>query len=58
MLQIQSSWFPLVDRNPQVFIDIPNADESDYRKATNTVFRSRLHPSHLELPVVNAGPDE
>ncbi len=34
MVQIQSSWFPLVDRNPQTFVDIYNAKESDFQKAT------------------------
>ena len=34
MIQIQSSWFPLVDRNPQKFVDIYSAGESDFQKAT------------------------
>src|SRR5262249_58817035 len=34
MVQIQSSWFPLVDRNPQTFVDIPNAKPEDFKKAT------------------------
>ena len=37
MVQVQSTWFPLVDRNPQTFVDIPKAKESDYRKATEHV---------------------
>jgi predicted acyl esterase len=49
MVQVQSSWFPLVDRNPQKFVDIYNAQESDYRKATQRVYRSGDMPSHLEL---------
>ncbi|MCA9174540.1 MAG: X-Pro dipeptidyl-peptidase, partial [Planctomycetales bacterium] len=40
MIQIQSTWFPLIDRNPQTFVDIYHAKESDYRKATQRVFRS------------------
>ncbi|MEK6406292.1 MAG: CocE/NonD family hydrolase [Acidobacteriota bacterium] len=41
MVQIQSSWFPLVDRNPQKFMDIPKATASDFQKATQRVYRSR-----------------
>ncbi|HET7208512.1 MAG TPA: CocE/NonD family hydrolase [Terriglobales bacterium] len=40
MVQVQSSWFPLVDRNPQTFVDIPNAKPSDFQKATERVYRS------------------
>jgi hypothetical protein len=40
MVQIQSSWFPVIDRNPQKFIDIYKAKESDFQKATNKVYRS------------------
>jgi len=53
MLQIQSTWFPLYDRNPQTFV--PNiffAKPSDYVKATQTVFRSPEHASAVLLPVV------
>ncbi len=39
MVQIQSSWFPLTDRNPQVFTDIPNAKPSDFQKATQRIYR-------------------
>ena len=41
MVQIQSSWFPLVDRNPQKFTDIPKAGAADFQKATQRVYRSR-----------------
>ena len=40
MVQIQSSWFPLVDRNPQTFVDIYNAKESDFQKATQRVYHN------------------
>ena len=50
MVQVQSTWFPLVDRNPQKFVDIYNATESDFQKATQRVYRSSAHPSHLALP--------
>jgi hypothetical protein len=54
MVQIQSSWFPLYDRNPQTYV--PNiffAQPSDYVKATETVFRSAPQSSAVWLPVVN-----
>ncbi|MGN6185765.1 MAG: CocE/NonD family hydrolase [Thermoanaerobaculia bacterium] len=53
MVQIQSSWFPLYDRNPQTFV--PNiffAQPGDYKKATQRVYHSTTHPSYIELPVV------
>jgi len=40
MVQIQSSWFPLVDRNPQKFMEIPKAAAADFQKATQRVYRS------------------
>jgi uncharacterized protein len=49
MIQVQSTWFPLVDRNPQTFIDISGAKESDFQKATQRIHRSPEMPSHLEL---------
>jgi putative CocE/NonD family hydrolase len=49
MVQIQSSWFPLVDRNPQKFVDIYSAKESDFQKATQRVYRTADLPSHLEV---------
>jgi putative CocE/NonD family hydrolase len=48
MIQVQSSWFPLVDMNPQTFVDIYSATEDDFRQATHTIHRSSQHPSHLE----------
>jgi putative CocE/NonD family hydrolase len=51
MVQVQSSWFPLYDRNPQTFVpNIFNAKPGDYRKATQRVY----HSSFVELPVVDA----
>jgi hypothetical protein len=52
MVQVQSSWFPLVDRNPQTFVDIYNAKESDFRKAVERVYRSRKMPSHITAQVM------
>ena len=40
MVQVQSSWFPMFDRNPQTFVDIYHAKPADYQKAEHTVFRS------------------
>ena len=51
MIQIQSSWFPLVDRNPQVFTDIPKAKPEDFVKATQRVYRSRSLPTSITVPV-------
>lgn len=49
MVQIQSSWFPLVDRNPQKFVDIYKANESDFQKATQRVYHSRANSTRLTL---------
>jgi hypothetical protein len=52
MVQVQSTWFPLIDRNPQTFVpNIFRATESDYQVATQQVYRSREFPSAIELPV-------
>jgi uncharacterized protein len=51
---VQSSWFPLVDRNPQTFVDIFRATEADFVKATQRVYRSAGMPSHLTLQVIPA----
>ena len=47
MIQIQSSWFPLVDRNPNKFVDIYHASASDFQKATITIYHDPKHPSSL-----------
>lgn len=52
MVQVQSSWFPVMDRNPQVFTDIYSAKPEDFRKATHRVFFG-VKGSYLELPVLN-----
>jgi predicted acyl esterase len=49
MVQVQSSWFPLVDRNPQKFVDIYSAKESDFQLARQRIHRSAPHASHLEV---------
>ncbi len=53
MVQVQSSLFPLYDRNPQTYVpNIFNAKASDYRKATQSIYRSTASPSAVWLPVV------
>lgn len=53
MVQVQSSWFPLYDRNPQSFVpNIFNARPQDYVKATQGVWRDAQRPSHIAIPVV------
>ena len=52
MVQVQSTWFPIIDRNPQTYV--PNiflAKDSDYRTATQRIYRSVRYPSHVTLPV-------
>ena len=52
MVQVQSTWFPVIDRNPQKFV--PNiflASESDFQPATQKIFRSGQHASYISLPV-------
>jgi putative CocE/NonD family hydrolase len=52
MVQIQSTWFPVIDRNPQKFVDIYHAQKEDFQKAEHKVYRSRKFPSHLKLKVM------
>lgn len=52
MIQVQSTWFPLNDRNPQKFIDIYKANESDFQKATQKVYFSPEYPSHVDVKVI------
>jgi uncharacterized protein len=52
MVQVQSTWFPLVDRNPQTFVDIYTAKPSDFQKATQRVYHSRDLPSRLNLLIM------
>jgi putative CocE/NonD family hydrolase len=52
MVQVQSSWFPLVDRNPQKFGNIPNMDATDFQKADIRIFHSSAYPSSISLPIM------
>ena len=52
MVQVQSTWFPMVDLNPQRFVDIYHAAPEDYQAATHRIYVSAEHPSHLEIKVL------
>jgi len=53
MIQIQSTWFPLIDRNPQKFVpNIFYADEKDFIKATQTIYCNKVLSSYIELPTI------
>jgi putative CocE/NonD family hydrolase len=52
MVQVQSSWFPLVDRNPQTFVDIPYAKPADFVKATEKIYRGGATASGVEVGVL------
>jgi hypothetical protein len=55
MVQVQSTWFPLIDRNPQKYVDnIFLADDKDFIKATEMVYRSKKHPTNLQVGVLAA----
>jgi putative CocE/NonD family hydrolase len=49
MVQVQSTWFPLVDRNPQTFCDIYKADAKDFQKQTHRLYRNHEYPSHITV---------
>ena len=57
MVQVQSTWFPLYDRNPQKFEpNVFEAQESDFQKATQTIYRSARYPSSVEIMVLDRAP--
>lgn len=53
MVQVQSTWFPLIDRNTQQFQDIMKAKDTDFKKETHKVYTSKEHPSFLKVRVMN-----
>jgi uncharacterized protein len=53
MVQVQSSWFPLTDRNPQTFVNIPDAKPSDFVKATERVYHSKSEASGVNVQVLS-----
>jgi uncharacterized protein len=53
MVQVQSTWFPIIDRNPQKYVpNIFEAKPSDYIKTTQRIYRTKQYPSNVEIPVV------
>lgn len=52
MIQIQSSWFPVVDLNPQKFVSIPKATPADFQKATIRIYHDAQHPAKIEVGVL------
>lgn len=53
MIQIQSTWFPLIDRNPQKYVpNISEAKDSDYSKATETIYCNNQLATYIDLPVM------
>ena len=52
MIQVQNSWFPLVDRNPQKFVNIYECTEEDFQKATHRIYYNNQYPSHVKVKVL------
>jgi len=52
MIQVQNSWFPLVDRNPQKFTDIYKCSESDFQKATQRIYHDTQHASNIKVTIL------
>jgi uncharacterized protein len=52
MIQVQNSWFPLVDRNPQKYVDIYKCSEGDFQKATHRIYHEKNYPSGLKVTVL------
>ncbi|WP_432708411.1 CocE/NonD family hydrolase [Pedobacter sp.] len=52
MVQVQNSWFPLADRNPQKFMDIYSADDKDFQKATHRIYHDASHPTGLVVTIL------
>ena len=52
MVQVQSSWFPVIDRNPQTFVDIYKAKPEDFKKATQRIYRTGAQPSGIRVGVL------
>lgn len=52
MIQIQSSWFPLVDMNPQQFVNIYQCEDKDFIKATQRIYHDKKHPSKIEFLII------
>jgi hypothetical protein len=56
MVQVQSTWFPVYDRNPQSWVpNIFEARPADFRPATHRIYRTASYPSHIEVMVLDEG---
>ena len=53
MIQVQSTWFPVIDRNPQKFVNIYQCADSDFQKATITIYHDAKNASSIVLPVLS-----
>jgi hypothetical protein len=57
MVQVQSTWFPLIDRNPQKFVaNIFEATDADFQTARQRIFRSPEYASYLQMPIETTPP--
>ena len=52
MIQIQNSWFPLVDRNPQKFVDIYKCSDNDFQKARQRIYHDASHASNIKVTIL------
>ena len=52
MIQVQSSWFPLADRNPQQFVDIYHCDDKDFIKSEIKIYHDAINASNIILPII------
>lgn len=53
MIQVQSTWFPVIDRNPQKFVpNVFDAKDDDFIKATHTIYFTSQFPTYIEMPVM------
>jgi predicted acyl esterase len=52
MIQVQSSWFPLADRNPQKFMNIYQSTQADFQKATIRIYHDAVNVSSIYLPII------
>jgi putative CocE/NonD family hydrolase len=52
MVQVQNSWFPLVDRNPQKFVNIYKCSDTDFQKATQRIYHDVNNPSHIKVSML------
>jgi hypothetical protein len=52
MVQVQSTWFPVIDRNPQTFVNIYQARPEDFRAATHRIYRTPAMPSGVKVSLL------